>query len=485
MTEFPTAVDMRELIRRALSSVVDAGTAGLDHLTLFTPDRHREALDPNVTLVRGARGVGKTAWFRALQDEGLRSLAADDYQLSRLGSVEAWPGYGERLQPDRYPGPSELNRMVDDGVEPYDIWSAVLLVALSDERLGQLGSWSERVAALRAEPERRDAALAQADAMAVDAGKTRLLLFDSLERLHPSRTYSDKLIQGILRLGLELRTRTRNIRAKIFIRPDMLNSRVLQFPDASKLTSNAADLQWSSTSLYGLFFHQLGNSQVDLASQFRETTGDWHQKQGRHTAPRELAGDRDSQQKLFVRIAGPWMGANHRKGHTYTWLPGHLADGIGQVSPRSFLSALRRANEFTSSERAKFEFALHWDGIRGGVQVASKNRVDEISEDLPWVKLAIEPLNGLQVPIDREVVLRRWEEYGLRKKLEDDVPVVDQAQQKARPTGPRSLEYPSLLEELQDVGVITHRASGKLDLPDVYRIAFGLGRRGGVPLRVQ
>ncbi|MCE7083045.1 hypothetical protein [Streptomyces sp. ST2-7A] len=42
---------------------------------------------------------------------------------------------------------------------------------------------------------------------------------------------------------------------------------------------------------------------------------------------------------------------------------------------------------------------------------------------------------------------------------------------------------PGLIDQLVDLGVMTRRAKGKIDLPDVYRIAFGPGRRGGVPRR--
>jgi hypothetical protein len=38
-----------------------------------------------------------------------------------------------------------------------------------------------------------------------------------------------------------------------------------------------------------------------------------------------------------------------------------------------------------------------------------------------------------------------------------------------------------LIEELIAPGIMTRRANGKVDLPDVYRIAFNLGRKGGVP----
>jgi hypothetical protein len=41
-----------------------------------------------------------------------------------------------------------------------------------------------------------------------------------------------------------------------------------------------------------------------------------------------------------------------------------------------------------------------------------------------------------------------------------------------------------VLRDLKDLGVINYLSDGRIQVPDVYRIAFGLGRRGGVkPLK--
>jgi hypothetical protein len=38
-----------------------------------------------------------------------------------------------------------------------------------------------------------------------------------------------------------------------------------------------------------------------------------------------------------------------------------------------------------------------------------------------------------------------------------------------------------LINELMGLGIMTRRRDGRIDLPDVYRIAFDIGRKGGVP----
>jgi hypothetical protein len=187
------------------------------------------------------------------------------------------------------------------------------------------------------------------------------------------------------------------------------------------------------------------------------------------------------------RIASKYMGTDHRKGYTYKWLPNHLADGRRQVSPRSFLSALSRARQRTEEEFSGHVRALHWDAIRHGVQHASGIRVQEVKEDTPWVSNAIDPLRGTQVPIEREEVISRWKNTGLdaalfeQRAMTSTLSEDDSANETMYATGPLDTGYEDLIAELVKLGVMTVRTNKKLDLPDVYRIAFDIGRKGGVP----
>jgi hypothetical protein len=53
--------------------------------------------------------------------------------------------------------------------------------------------------------------------------------------------------------------------------------------------------------------------------------------------------------------------------------------------------------------------------------------------------------------------------------------------QKLYATGPLNTDYEELIAELVNLGVMTVRSNKKIDLPDVFRIAFDIGRKGGVP----
>jgi hypothetical protein len=488
-----TPEDYRDLFTSALPGVSDADTIEPDLRTLFTPDSHRLALEPDTTVVRGARGVGKTVWFKAIQDPLLRQTAADAYQLPRLNRIETHPGFGMKLEPDRFPGPAVLESLLTGTSDSTQIWTAVLLVALDVGEISALPRWLDRLEWVRQNPEAVEHALVKVDHSAADEGVTHLILFDALDRLHTDRTKADRLVGGILRLALDLRTRTRNLRAKVFIRHDMFGGSQLHFPDSSKLVANATDLTWTGPNLYGLLFHYLGNCGTELARNFRESSGRWREGVGsdheerdrgvrRYVPPVEISGDRDTQEELFVRIAGRYMGTNHRKGHTYTWLPNHLMDGIGQVSPRSFLRALSKAVAVTRESYAGHNYALHYEGIRRGVQDASRIRVQEVDEDIPWVRMAVGALAEMQVPTDLAAIVTRWSERSLGERLSEVAGKVDIRTEGDVRAGPRNPhDYPRLVDELYELGIMTRRSNGRIDLPDVYRIAFDIGRRGGVP----
>ncbi|KAA6211256.1 hypothetical protein [Streptomyces filamentosus] len=477
------AEEYRDLLISALPDAQDADTVEPSLSNLFTPDSHRLALHVDTTVVRGGRGVGKTFWYRTLLDDQLREVAADEYRIERLRHLKVHRGYGATILPKLYPGPNPLRALVDAGVTPYDVWNAVLLAALGQQEIQAL-SWQQRIEWIRAHPEERDATIAEIDRQAQAEETTHLVLFDALEHLHLDRGQADRLVAGILQLALEMRLGTKNIRCKIFIRPDMFDGALLHFPDASKLTANAASLKWSTTNLYGLLFHYLGNHDSEGSKRFRSLQDGWTEhRQERHLLPPALLGDQGTQADMFSRLAGPYMGANFRKGITYTWLPNHLMDGVEQVSPRSFLNALGMAVNETRGDYAAHPYAIHHEGIRRGVQSASRTRVGEIREDMPWVHTAIAPLNGQQVPIDQNLVLERWVDADLTGQLHRESARASALDGEVEVrTGPR---YPDnhllLIDELITLGVMRRRKDGRIDLPDVYRIAFSIGRKGGVP----
>ena len=144
-----------------------------------------------------------------------------------------------------------------------------------------------------------------------------------------------------------------------------------------------------------MLWHYLANG--SNGSRIREllAEGDWRRedldKNHVYVVPSSLANNREIQRQRFHKFAGPWMGTDRRRGFPYTWIPNHLGDSEGTVSPRSFIKALQTAALDTDERHPDHGYALHYDSIKRGVQEASQIRVRELREDYPWVDRLIRP----------------------------------------------------------------------------------------------
>jgi hypothetical protein len=93
----------------------------------------------------------------------------------------------------------------------------------------------------------------------------------------------------------------------------------------------------------------------------------------------------------------------------------------------------------------------------------------------------MEPLKGrLTVPCTVDDILGIWHVENTLAGVQNAVKQTD-----VRLLPPHFDEGDTgVLRDLKDLGVINSLSDGRIQVPDVYRIAFGLGRKGGVkPLK--
>lgn len=451
----------------------------------YVPPTHARALDPEATLVEGMRGAGKSFWWSLLASTEHREFVQANFPEAQLppGSVVA-QGFGTAFANQNYPDPETLSKLIKS-FKPRIIWRAVLAVhARLDCGFEKLTSWPQRIQWVEDNPEKFSVALAAADQRLRSRGSTLLVLFDALDRLADDWQHIRPLAKGLLQVALEVRS-TKNIRCKVYVRPDMLrDDEITSFPDFSKLEAGKASLAWRRADLYALLFQCLGNASKGGA-QFRAlalshaaernglAAGPWR-------VPVKLRTDEVRQEALFEQLAGKAMGASTKRGKPYTWLVNHLQDSMDQVSPRSFFAALRAAAIATAEDDA---LPLNYRGIQVGVQQASQIRVKEIIEDYPWVKWVMEPLRGnLTVPCAVRDIEKIWKEDRTLPLLESRL----EKQGDAVKLPPQNLDAgpPGILGDLEGLGMLERLDGKRIQMPDVYRVAFGFGRRGGVkPLK--
>jgi hypothetical protein len=467
----------------------------------FVPKSHARALHLNVPVVVGSRGAGKSFWWGALQSAEHRALVerfAPDTRIRQNTLVR--PGFGKVPAIDLYPTRDVLTSLLGQGRSARDIWRTVMVWAVASEQPGLplLRSWEDRVEWVVANPEPADRRVQSRDVALEGSDQDLLVVFDALDWTSNDWEVVYALVKGLLQVALEFRAH-RRIRAKVFLRTDQFDDgRLGGFPDASKIMASKVDLRWLTTELYALLWQLLANHKVQ-GDDFRELVfqkvvnrqglDESLQSPDVWALPAPTQFDPTVQETLFHALTGPWMGESARRGFPYTWLPTHLADAHGEVTPRSFLIALRTAADHSREHHIEHGFALHYRSLHAGVQEASRIRKEEIGEHR-WVPTVIAPLAGrLEVPFTFEDVKNRWSTDGTlvalvrHQQAEPSAGPITESEQPWLLPSRLAQGAAGVVDDLIRLGVFRRMATGRIDVPDVYRLAFGLAKRGGVPLK--
>lgn len=467
-----SAGQIRDAILAAIPETSSFGEVPQSN-SVYLPPSHVKALRLEASLVVGARGVGKTFWTAALSSTELRRRVG--VVVPEIDAVEIKVGFGTKEAINEYPNADVFMQLMDAGIDPYDIWRSVVIRWVSSKSNAAPVSsgtenWKDTVQWLQANPEQA------ARIMEAARGWRGLILFDALDRTSTDWTRMDNIVRGLLRMVLWLKSYP-GLHAKVFLREDQVERTVFNFPDASKLLATRAELEWSRHDLHGLLWHLLVNApnphgQIarDLCDQ--ESRPPVELNNGVWALPDTMMRESDSQREAFKAIAGPWMGKDRRRGVPYTWSVGHLADARGRTSPRSFLAAIKQAADDSATLYPSHSYALHYESIKRGIQTASSIRVDEVAEDYPWVPDVLWTLSGINVPCEKEIILGRW-----TTKFADGPPKPSTS---ALPAQHAERGWDGIFQDLQRLGMIELKRDGRLDMPDLYRVGFKLGRKGGV-----
>jgi hypothetical protein len=451
---------------------------------IYVPVGHQRALSLDSTLVIGMRGAGKSLWTALLQSDRHRSFVAALASAKALDRTVVRVGFGLDESNTRFPSAATLAPLAAGGVDPAVIWKTVVLMNARDAAgapTPQPFDWSKATADVVSRPEKIDRELTQLDDTFASEGKVLLVVFDALDRLGTGWSEVRTLLTGALRFALACRAR-RAIRLKFFLRPDMEeDAEIWKFPDSSKLRHGKVELEWRTVDLYALVLTYLANDEQSgpvfqrEAARFPSMT--WMVTDGLYAVPRSLLADEGALRALVEGVTGPWMGRSKKRGYTYTWIPTHLADAAGRMSPRSLLLALKHAAGISSERFAGHEHALHFEAIQQGVAAASLIRIEEIKEDYPWVEPLLEAARGLSVPCEPQDLIERW--------TPDRINEVRTASAKLSPrrfaTDPsRKNTAAVLIDDLVELAVLYRTHDDRLNMPDIFRVGFGIKRKGGV-----
>lgn len=338
----------------------------------------------------------------------------------------------------------------------------------------------KQAAALSQDWEARDKLLEEYEQSCANSGTVLLVIYDALDTVGTTWPRRRLLTEALLEVVWAMRA-YRFIKPKLFLRPDQIDDDALRFVELPKLRTGAVRLTWNGSDLYGLLFARLVLSpDATGRAAFRKVLARLKlpSAEQEEILARQWGLAHNSKQQAAVMevLAGPYMaeGVNgHKKGKTYDWPIKHLADAFEEVTPRSFLGLMIAASKYggLSDDRV-----ITPEGIRHGLRAASKTRVDQLHLEFLWIKGVLAPLAGLLLPGDEREVFKAWKKT---KTLEQVI--VDAKKNNYLPPFEASsaASERDLYLALERIGVMFRRKDGRLDMPDLFRVAAKLLKKGG------
>lgn len=446
---------------------------------MYAPEKHIAALDPGTPVVVGSRGTGKSFWAGVLGQDSTRKAADLVYPSLNLATLKVKFGFTGIIGGLTGVSVDHLNSFVDSDTPTLAkaFWWATILRATAS-LTGNPPKFSE-LKAVALDVEAREELLQKHEETLFANDETLLIVYDALDAVATTWSRRRMLTEALVEIVWAMRA-YRSIKLKLFLRPDQIDDDALRFVELPKLRTGAVRLTWSGSDLYGMLFARLALSSLpDAKRSFEkaiETLGIKIPDRDSVLARKwSLCNDIDQQSELMKLLAGPFMaqGVNgYKKGKTYEWPLNHLADALDEVTPRSFLGLMVSASRYGTPPSNR---ALSPEGIQHGLRAASKTRVDQLHQEFQWIKGVLAPLAGLLLPGAEADVFAAWEKTKTLENLKIDsdrngyLPPFDSH---------AACSEVDLFEALKRIGVMFRRKDDRIDMPDLYRVAAKLLKKG-------
>jgi hypothetical protein len=454
--------------------------------TFLPVPEHLRAFDPDVVLVIGPRGAGKTELFRAVVEQDLLPKVSARVPSVRLPPLEksAWlSGYSSRGT--SFPSEPQFRAFLTGGVATdelfLDVWLAYLLRVLKDEIQSaalapifapQGGDIGAVVGAYRQVTTQALLALDALDERLEREGRHVFVAYDELDTLARSDAGLTRMaVRGLVALWATHARRWRRLRAKIFLRSDLYErAATAGGADFAKLMANRAEISWSDRNLFAMLLRRLVNSGDELRD-YCEGTLDL--QDGAELGFFPVIQKAQDGRPLIERIVGVYMGAGVKKGLTFRWVLDHIRDGRGQALPRPLVRLFEAAADVQrqSASWPRWPRLLEPRALRRALDKVSEEQVGSALDEWPWLeglKSRLEPLR--EVP---------WERREIDRHLDRDFNGT-WGQGEVRPPATTGRE---LVDYLVEVGIFRARADGRIDAPDLFLAGLGLKRKGGVQMK--
>jgi len=446
-------------------------------------------LDPDVVLVVGPRGSGKTEIFRILTDAGLQqaiSALAEGVRLPPAKGTEWLKGFP--LGRDGFDA-GGLRRFLGQGQGSeamQGVWFAYLVRLVRDHLHGEAtgleplldapgGAASQVYEAWQEGGDKPLLALDRLDEKLEHEGRYLFIAYDELDTLGGEDWEAMATgVRGLVAFWAAYARRWKRIRPKIFLRTDLFDRfAVSGGADLAKLAAGRVELTWSDRQLYAMLLRRIANTSDRLAdyARGRQSNIEWHEDAVLGLVPKLMRWT--DARPIIERMVGPYMGASNKKGLSYRWPLAHIRDGRGRAVPRPLVRLFEEAAriEADTPQAVGGMRLLHPTSLRKAIDRVSSEHVDHARDEWGWIDGVKQRLTGLQVPVERREVENHLAMEGTWSRA---------SASESRPPFQDSREF---LDYVVEVGILRQRPDGRIDAADLFLYGLGLRRKGGVRRR--
>jgi len=450
--------------------------------SFYPVSSHLRMLDPDVVLVVGPRGVGKTAIARVLTETDCYAAISRRAPAIRLPKSELKWERGHPLDQkgfDKHEFSKFINKRGTDTDLLQTLWFTYLFRLLSDKM-----DIEKNNALMSVEPadiERNlevfqslTAPVSFLDRLDQKLERENRFIFITYDEIDTFGGGEWKFVEAgtrsLVAFWAAYTRRWKRIRAKIFLRTDLYNRHAkVGGADLAKLAANRVDLLWSDKDLYGMLLKRMRNSEGLFADYIGKIRGiEWDSDETLGKLP--ILDKWQDARPLAKRLVGEYMGANRKKGLVYRWLLDQVRDGLGRAFPRPFVRLIEEASYIQLQQQhgaPRWPRLLGPSSLRQALDFVSSHHVEQSRAEWKWLDAVSSKISGQLVPWERErdiihLLEKPW----------------DGSEGKAPP-----FEGRDLLDYLIEVGILRHRPDGRIDAPNLFLAGLGLMRKGGVRKR--